>query len=100
MNLCRIHFSFIQAKIHLSKFSLNTQSKIAATLNLSLFKLLFLLSTYYYLTSNYIGGWGMVLLVSVCDLVFPLGYKLHVNRDVVSFVSAAPSVCRRVFGTK
>lgn len=38
-------------------------------------------------------------MVSVCDLVFPLGYKLHVNRDV-SFVSAATSVCRRVFGTK
>ena len=35
--------------------------------------------------------------MSVCDLVFPLGYKLHVNRDAVSFVSAAPSVCKRVW---
>lgn len=35
--------------------------------------------------------------MSVSDLVFPLGYKLHINRDAVSFVSAAPSVCRRVW---
>ena len=35
--------------------------------------------------------------MSVCDPVFPLGYKLHMNRDAVSFVSAAPSVCRKVW---